>query len=161
VTSGKSPIAISSQFAQAVLSPDSSPDEWQDSINAALGLITDDIQRIAGRTLPAAPIVSGTHRAVMPASGQARVYAISDTATSGSTGGNYLALSATRNGTTPLTLTYDTRRTEVIAYRGGMYLGELTVSTGDVVTVAIAVTGAPTPVLTTANFSMLIFLKET
>lgn len=98
---------------------------------------------------------------VMPGSGQARVYAISDTATSGSDGANYLVLSATRNGATPLTLTYDTRRTEVVAYLGGMYLGEITVSTGDVVAVAIAVTGAPTPVLTTANFSLLISLKET
>lgn len=157
---GNTPIAITSQFAQAEFDPAGTPQDWSESVNQALGLITDDLQRLAGRQPPGFPITSGTYRAVMPANGQARVYAISDTASSGSTGGNYLVLSAKRNGTTPLTLTYDTRRTEIYAYLGGMYLGELTVSTGDVVTVAIAITGAPTA-LTTANFSLQILLKET
>lgn len=153
------PIGVSSQFAEVEFDPIADSAAWERSVNNALGLVKDDIQLLAARRFPVVPITSGTYRLVIPANGQAQVYAISDTATSGSTGGNYLVLSATRNGTTPLQLTYDTRRTEVFAYLGGMYLGELTVSTGDVITVAIAVTGAPTPILTTANFSMLVFLK--
>lgn len=154
------PVAITSQFVEVEFEPDAEPSTWEDSVNKALGLVKDDLQRLAGRPFPVPTVTSGSYRVVMPLSGQARVYAVSDIITSGSTGANYHSLSATRNGVAPLTLRYDTRRTEVIAYRGGMYLGELTVSTGDMVAVAIATTGAPTP-LTLANFGLLIDVTET
>ena len=159
--SGNTPIAITSQFVQAEFDPASTPTEWAASVNEALELIVDDLQRLAGRTESSLPVASGTYRMVMPANGQARVYAICDTATSGSDAFNYVALQLSRNGTLPLTLTYDSRRTEVFAYMGGIYLGEMPVSTGDVVAVAININGAPSPVLTTDNFSLLVFLKET
>ena len=158
--SDNTPIAITSQFVEVEFEDGAEASAWEDSVNKALGLVKDDLQRLAGRPFPLAPVTSGNYRMVMPVAGQARVYAISDTATSGSTPGNYHVLSATRNGVAPLTLRYDTRQTEIIAYRGGMYLGELTVSAGDMVAVAIATTGAPTA-LTLANFGLQIDLKET
>lgn len=154
------PIAITSQFVEVEFEADAGAAAWEASVNKALGLVKDDLQRLAGRPMPALPVVSGSYRAVMPATGKARVYTISDTPSTGSSGANYIVLSATRNGTTPLSLRYDTRQTEIVAYRGGMYLGELTVSAGDVVAVAISTTGAPTA-LTLDNFSLLIDLKET
>lgn len=156
-----SPIAIGSQFAEVEFAADGKPEDMADEVNRVFGLVTDDLQRLAGRQPGLAPIGSGTYRACIPVSGQARLYAVSDTATSGSTGAAYHVLAATRNGTVPLTLTYDTRRTEIPAYLGGCYLGELTVSVGDIVTVRVTVTGAPAPTLTSANFSLLIYLKET
>ncbi len=155
-----SPIAITSQFAEVEFAADDKPEIMADEVNRVIGLLTDDLQRIAGRPQALAPIVSGTARLCMPMSGQARLYAVSDTATSGSTGAAYHVLAATRNGTVPLTLTYDTRRVEIPAYLGGCYLGELKVSVGDIVTVRVTVTGAPAPTLTAANFSLLIYLKE-
>lgn len=157
--SDSTPIAISSQFVEVEFEDGAEASAWEASVNKALGLVKDDLQRLAGRPFPQRSLTSGTHRMVMPVSGQARVYAISDKATFGSTGANYYQMQVTRNGVAPLLLDYDTRQTEIIAYRGGMYLGELTVSAGDMIAILLLAAGAPTP-LTLSNFGLQIDLKE-
>lgn len=159
--SARKGVGITSQYPAIEFIEGAPPQDWAKAVTDSLELVRDDIQRLAGLAEPTTNLVltSGTYRAVMTVAGVARIMAISDTATAGSTGAAYHTLSATRNGTTPLTLRYDTRRTEVYAYRGGVYIGELTVSAGDVIAVAVAVTGAPAPTLTTANFLLSITLK--
>lgn len=159
--SGRNGVGITSQYPAIEFIEGAPPQDWAKAVNESLELVRDDVQRLAGLAAPnnASVVVSGSYRAVMNVAGVARIMAVSDTATAGSTGAAYHTLSATRNGTTPLTLRYDTRRTEVYAYRGGVYIGELTVSAGDVIAVAVAVTGAPVPTLTVANFMLSIALK--
>lgn len=153
------PIAVSSQFATVKLTDEGDPSTWSDEINRVVGLICDDVQRLAQRPMESVTMTSGSYRAVAETAGIARVWAISDTATAGSTGVDYHTLAITRNGVAPVTTTYDTRRTEIPRYLGGVYLGEITVSQGDVLAVSVTVGGAPAPTLTTANFSLLYTLR--
>lgn len=160
--SGPDPVGISSQDARVQWDAEATPDSMGDDVNNALVLIRDDIQRLATLVQGSNTIwfSSGNHKAPAIGKGVVQVWAVSDTATSGSTGAAYHTLTLYRNGAAANTQTYDTRRTEVPAYRGGAYLGESSVGTGDILSLNLAVTGAPAPTLTTANFSLLCKLRE-
>jgi hypothetical protein len=161
--SGPNPVGISSQDAKVAFTDDTSLPDAAEDINRALGLVRDDLQRLAGQNQPGKPYYagSGNFRWMSPVSGQVRVWAVSDTATAGSTGAAYHTLTLYRNGAAANTQTYDTRRAEVPKYLGGAYLGEATASVGDVLYLNLAVTGAPAPTLTTANFTLLCQVRET
>lgn len=157
MTSARDPVGISSQDSRIELTEDASVSDLTAKANEALRLIRDDIQRLAGLVTKNFTTVlsSGGWRLPMTATGIASLWAISDTPTTGSTGISYHVLTMTRNGIVVGNITYDTRRAEIPAYRGGCYLGQVAVSNGDVLAVSIAVTGGPAPTLTTANFCLL------
>lgn len=161
MTSVPNPVGISSQGARIDVPDDASVTDLADKINDALRLIRDDIQRLAGLVTKSVTITlgSGDYRLPITKTGIARTWAISDTATAGSTGAAYHTLTLLRNGVAPITLTYDTRRIEVPKYLGGAYLGETAVNAGDVLAVNLVVTGAPVPTLTTANFCLLCTVR--
>lgn len=162
MTSGPDPVAVTSQDARVEFDAKDTPEMTVNKVNDALTLIRDDIQRLAGSMSTSIEVIlsSGNFRLAMTATGIADFWAISNTATTGSTGAAYHVLTLKLNGTTPLTLTYDTRRVEIPAYLGGAYIGQIPVSYGDIATVALAVTGAPAPTLTTDNFCLLCKLRE-
>lgn len=158
-----SDISLLSQDARiAASSEDVQTVEWLvNETNAVIKMVSNDIQRLATSmgVVDTQFYSSGTHRHAVPTSGIARIWAISDTE-SVSDGSNYYILTILRNGVAPLSFSYDTRDNEVKAYLGGQYLGELTVSQGDIIEVSIATTGAPSPTLSTGNFSLLYSLRE-
>ena len=162
MTSGRDPVAVSSQGVTVVFAADEKPEGMADQINDALGALKEDIQRLAGQTSKGVttPASSGTYRLVAQASGIMRAYAVSDTATAGSTGAAYHIFNLQRNGVSVGIMNFDTRRAEMPAYLGGAYLGEVTVSASDVISIAIAVTGAPVPTLTTANLCLSCTLRS-
>lgn len=153
-------VAITSQDARVEADKLDTPEHIAEQVNAALQLVRDDLTRLSGDGSVKTVLTSGCFRLVSTATGRMDVWAISDTATAGSTGAAYHTLSIKVNGLTPLAQTYDTRRQEIPAYRSGVFLGQITVGYGDVVSVTIVVTGAPAPTLTTANFCVLATLKE-
>jgi hypothetical protein len=154
-------VATSSQDARVTFKEGDTPEDMASNANDALLLIRDDIQRLAAILSGGVTksVTSGNHKLPSPGNGIADVWAVSDTATTGSTGGNYHTLTLYRNGAAANTMTYDTRRTEVVAYQGGNYLGQATVGDGDLLTVNLATTGAPTA-LTAANLSLRCKLRE-
>jgi len=161
VTLARDPVSTSSQDARIETSADDTVEDLGGKVYDALVLVRDDIQRLAGQVTKSvtANLGSGNHRLTATLPGIARVFAISDTATAGSTGANYHTLSLLRNGLAPITLTYDTRRVEVPKYLGGCYLGEIPVTSGDILALNLVVTGAPAPTLTTANFCLLCTVR--
>lgn len=160
MTSGRE-VATASQDARVTFKEGDAPEDMATSVNEALLLIRDDIQRLAGILAGGVTlsVTSGSYRLVAPANGIADVWAVSDTATTGSTGANYHSLSLYRNGAAANATVYRTDNTEVYAYLGGVYLGQSTVGEGDVLTVNIATTGAPSS-LTTTNLSLRCKLRE-
>jgi hypothetical protein len=162
MTSGRDPVGVSCQDAGVVFDDETKPVDMDTQINEAFTLFKADIQRLAGLTSKSATVTvgSGTHRLIAPASGILRVVVVSDTATAGSTGAAYHTFTLKRNGVVANTLSFDTRRGELPAYLGGGYIGEATVATGDVITVSLAVTGAPAPTLTTANLCLSCTLRS-
>jgi hypothetical protein len=152
-------VATSSQDARVEFSDDATPQDMAASVNDALILVRDDIQRIADlASNKTVYFGSGNHKAVSLGNGVVEVYAVSDTATTGSTGANYHTLTLYRNGVAANTQTYRTDRTEIVSYKGGNYLGQSTVSEGDLLSINLATTGAPTA-LTTANLSLRCQLR--
>jgi hypothetical protein len=87
VTSARDPVATSSQDARLAFEEGDEVKDVVDKTNEALSLVRDDIQRLAGLATKAVDVVitSGTYRLPMTASGIAEFWAISDTATTGST----------------------------------------------------------------------------
>jgi len=124
-----------------------------EKINDALALITDDAQRIISRQdrlrTSSVLVPASSYRTTIPTAGTASVVALSDTATT-SDNANYHTLSLYRNGVAANTLSIQTRYKEVPAYLAGVTLGTVAVSVGDVLSINLATTGAPTA-LTTAN----------
>lgn len=102
--------------------------------------------------------LSGSDRICIPQNGRARFWCVSDTATAGSTGIAYHVLSVLRNGQSEAIVTVDTRNAEIPQY-GLNYLGEVTVSRGSFCKLNVAVTGAPAPTLSAANFTLLCQLS--
>lgn len=155
------PVGISSQDARVEFEAEATPEDMAGVINNALILIRDDIQRLAALVQNQGTVYfsSGNHKCPAIGNGVVQVWAVSDTATTGSTGANYHTLRLYRNGAAANGQTYDTRRTEVPSYKGGAYLGETSVAEGDILALNLATTGAPTA-LTTANFSLRCKLRE-
>jgi hypothetical protein len=144
--SGLNLVGISSQNAKVEWDKNVSPNEMAEKINAALLLIKSDIQRLAGSNASKNDYGdSGSHRCCVNSAGVADVWAISDTATSGSSAGNKYVLSVQRNGSSGSPVTYDSSVNELFAYRGGLYLGQVTVGPGDVLSILVTKTGTPTP----------------
>ena len=157
MTSAFNPVGIKSQNARVDIKEGDKPEVITSKVNDALALIRDDIQRLAGLTQKNSTIIMSGSGSKLPVTtaGVARVFAISDTATASSDGSNYHVLTLLRNGVTPVTMTYDTRNTEIPAYLGGCYIGEVAVGVKDVLSVSVAVTGSPSPSLSTDNFCLL------
>lgn len=133
----------------------------------SLDLLRDDVQRLSCGTQVNKPVaLSGYQRVACPFSGQLRLTAISDAASTGSTGVNYMKIYGVKNGVgTSATgmggngIVYDTSKKEVPLFLGGIYLGEISVARGDVIQVAVATTGAPAIPLAASNFTLLCTLK--
>ena len=159
--SAPNPVGISSQDARVELDADATPEDIAKEVNDALTLMRDDIQRLAGTVTKSVTYHMSTIGVRLPvtATGIARVWAISDTATASSDGSNYHVLTLTRNGITVGSMTYDTRNTEIPAYQGGCYLGEVSVGERDVIAVSIAVTGSPSPALSSDNFCLYSIVR--
>ncbi len=102
--------------------------------------------------------LSAGSRFVVPIAGKARFYCVSDTATAGSTGAAYHVVTILRNGQSEGIISLDTRNAEIAQY-GLNYLGELTVSPGALCVLNVAVTGAPVPTLSSANFGIFCRLN--
>lgn len=96
--------------------------------------------------------LSGTDRVCIPVSGKARFFCVCDTTTV-STGIAYHILSLLRSGQSETGISLDTRTVELAQY-GLNYLGEVTVGRGNFCKLNIAVTGAPVPLLSSANFAL-------
>jgi len=97
--------------------------------------------------------LQGPDRICCTQAGRVRVYAVSDTATAGSSGVAYHIVKILRNGQDETGVGLDTRVAEIAAYTT-YSLGSLAVSAGTVLKVSVSVTGAPAPTLSTANFSL-------
>lgn len=162
MTSAPDPVGVGSNGTEVTFGAGATPEMMREQINAALDQVKTDIQRLAGLTQKGvtAPVSSGTPRLVAPGSGVLRVTVISDTATAASTAANYHTFTLRRNGVAANGQTADTRRAEVPAYLGGAYLGEVATAQGDIISVSVTVTGAPSPVLTTANLSLSCTLRS-
>lgn len=104
--------------------------------------------------------LSGSDRICIPVNGKARFWCVSDTATAGSTGAAYHVLSILRSGQSETGITVDTRNAEIAQYRLN-YLGEITASRGNFCKLSVAVTGAPAPTLSSANFVLFCQLSPT
>jgi hypothetical protein len=111
-----------------------------------------DVETLGRQLNTASTIFLSGPRVVMPKSGSVVVRAVSNTATAGSTGLAYHVFKVLRSGQDE-GRSYDTRNFELAAYSLA-YFGTLKVGTGDVLTVSVAVTGAPSPTLTSDNFTL-------
>ena len=151
------PIPVSS------LSASSDGEDTQDSLNS----LRDDIQRLSGGTqINKQVLISGYQRICVPYTGQLRLMAYSDAASTGSSGVNFMKIYGIKNGVGTSTtgmggngIVYDTSRKEVPLFQPGFYLGEIGVAQGDVIQVGVATTGAPTVPLAASNFTLLCTLK--
>lgn len=122
-----------------------------DDAKAAIEALKSDMATV-GRALNTAAVIplTGT-RVVIPQSGSVVAYVVCDTLTV-STGIAYHIVKVLRSGQTE-GRSYDTRNAELPAYQR-IYLGTYAVSTGDLLTVSVAVTGAPVPLLSAANICL-------
>ena len=133
----------------------------------SLDSLRDDIQRLSNGTLVNKQLIFGGYQRVCaPYTGQLRLMAYSDAASTGSTGVNFMKIYGIKNGVGTSTtgmggngIVYDTSKKEVPLFQGGIYLGEIGVAQGDVIQVAVATTGAPTVPLAASNFTLLCTLK--
>lgn len=100
----------------------------------------------------------GWARVSVPVAGPVRVYASSGRATAGSSGIAYHIINATRQGQAEQAYQIDTRQGELAAYTEA-FLGEFQCGQGDVLRINVAVTGAPAPTLTEADFTLRCELK--
>lgn len=142
------------------LPEDPTPEALVKAVNRAIETITNDITRLAAHVQQpkSVPVTSGSSRLVVPYSGQATVYAICDTATSGSDGSNYYTLTLYRNGIAANTITAATSNKEYPQYQSGVALGAVSVGRGDVLSLNLATTGSPSTSIALSNFSILCLL---
>lgn len=101
--------------------------------------------------------LSAGDRLVIPVDGTADLFTVSDTATVSSST-QYHTITCLRAGQAISSVTDTanslvTSANELVAYQE-YYLGTVPVSQGNVVKVNVAVTGAPTPTLSSDNFSL-------
>jgi hypothetical protein len=101
--------------------------------------------------------LSGGDRLVVPVDGTANLYTVSDTATTSSSTA-YHTITCLRSGQSISTITDNanalvTTANELVAYEE-YFMGTVPVSQGNVLKVNVAVTGAPTPTLSSDNFGL-------
>ena len=151
------PVPVSSISASA------DDNETQGSLDS----LRDDIQRLSNGTLVNKQLIFGGYQRIcVPYTGQLRLMAYSDAASTGSSGVNFMKIYGIKNGVGTSTtgmggngIVYDTSKKEVPLFQGGIYHGEIGVAQGDVIQVAVATTGAPTVPLAASNFTLLCTLK--
>ena len=133
----------------------------------SLDSLRDDIQRLSNGTLVNKQLIFGCYQRVCaPYTGQLRLMAYSDAASTGSSGVNFMKIYGIKNGVGTSTtgmggngIVYDTSKKEVPLFQGGIYLGEIGVAQGDVIQIGVTTTGAPTVPLAASNFTLLCTLK--
>lgn len=101
--------------------------------------------------------LTGSDRLVVPEAGNADLYTVCDTATTSSSTA-YHTITCLRSGQDIATITDQantlvTTANELVAYRE-YFMGTMPVTPGNVLAVNVAVTGAPSPTLSSANFSL-------
>lgn len=122
-------------------------------------LVKSDIQALAGATavLAATPIhLTGGDRVLAPVPGVVGVWAICDSTTV-STPGNLHTVRAQRAGQDDGAIVLTTTDAEIQAFTP-LYLGDITVGAFDQLRISVTVTGAPSPLLSSANFTILCYL---
>lgn len=102
-------------------------------------------------TSPSIPIAAGD-RFLCPRTGTAQFWVVSDTATV-SSAALYHTITCLRSGQSETGISLVTTANEIVAYQE-YFMGEIPVSQGNVIAVNVAVTGAPVPTLSSANFSL-------
>lgn len=161
----REPVSVSCQDSWQALDDGLEQKELNTRISANLTLMRDDIQRSATslNQNPANVFTSGNHRLVCPRAGMADIWLLSDTATTGSTGVDFMLIRLARNGVTQFNLPYIFQcraNNEFPAYSGGIYYGKLALALGDVLTVVPFANGIPVTPLTIANFMVRISLQD-
>lgn len=120
---------------------------------AGFEAVKTDLQHLALNVPSAIIRLAGADRFDCPVAGSATVYCVSDTATVGDNGTNYHTVSILKSGGSPGTSTSTKLGTQIGQYQE-LTLGTFPVSRGNLLKLSVAVTGAPTPTLSVANFAL-------
>lgn len=102
--------------------------------------------------------LTGANRVVAPRPGNARLYAVSDTATASSSSTANHVLTAMFSGQVS-DISQDSQNNEIEAYKE-YFMGERYVGKGSVLSLDVTVTGSPTPTLSNDNFTIRCELTE-
>lgn len=97
------------------------------------------------------PIAAGD-RFLVPRTGTAQFWISSNTSTI-SSAALYHTVTCLRSGQSETGISLVTTANEIVAYQE-YFMGEIPVSQGNIVSVSVAVTGAPVPTLSSDNFSL-------
>lgn len=97
------------------------------------------------------PIAAGD-RFLVPRTGTAQFWISSNTSTV-SSAALYHTVTCLRSGQSETGISLVTTANEIVAYQE-YFMGEIPVSQGNIVSVSVAVTGAPVPTLSSDNFSL-------
>jgi hypothetical protein len=161
------PIESSSTIAQQLAIEVTDADTTQtlgEKINLALAALANDLQRSSGRQdqIRNEPVslMSSSHELVVPNDGNAECQAVSIRSTTGSTALNYHTLRLYRNGVPANATSIRTTYREVPSNKGGVQLGTCRVAAGDVLSIFITTTGAPST-LTALDLLLRCSLKGT
>jgi hypothetical protein len=159
--SSREPVNVSCQDSWQPIEETVQQDELNKRISNNLGLIRDDIQRMATsiNLKPQTTYASGNHRLVCPVAGIAEIIAITDTSTSLSTGVNYNTIGVTRNGLAIFSFV-TASGAEFSSFGSGKRLGKIAVAKGDVLALTVALSGAPSISLLLGNLMLLINLQD-
>lgn len=108
--------------------------------------------------------LSGGDRVVVPIEGFANIYAVCDSSTTSSST-QYYTITCLRSGqdiasVTDTANTLVTSANELVAYEE-VFMGTAPVSPGSVMAISSVATGAPSPTLSSANFSIRLELTPT
>lgn len=127
--------------------------------------VVDDIQqdlRAIGQILNQTPVyyLTSPDRILIPKFGKADVYVATNVSTASSSGVDYHAITLKRSGQAEGSQSIDTQNAEMVAYKL-YHLGTLNVGPGDILSYTLAVTGTPSPTLTSSNITMLAILTLT
>jgi hypothetical protein len=120
---------------------------------AGFETVKSDLQHLALSTPSSLVRLSGADRFDCPVSGNARVYCVSDTSTVGDGAGANHVVSVLKSGGSPGTPISTAGGTQIKQYTE-LFLGQFPVTVGNLLKLNVAVTGGPTPTLSTANFSL-------
>ena len=96
--------------------------------------------------------IAAGDRFLVPQTGTAQFWTSSNTATV-STATAYHTITCLRSGQSETGISLVTSANELVAYQE-VFMGEIPVSQGNTIEVSVAVTGAPSPTLSSANFSL-------
>jgi len=157
----KTPVSPLSQSATLNIPDDSDLKTTIEKLNGYLELLRSDIQQLAGQfTSKNTTYLSGSGGSLLcTATGIGSLTAHASTGQV-STVSDYSTIRLLRNGVNANNVVNDSRETPIPAFLGGISLGVIAVTIGDVLSLSIVTTGSPTPTLTASNFSLLLTLRE-